>query len=145
MWNQWKIFEKMTTDLNHVLFWAQKYLEILFLRPMFNIPLKYLNLTCKPWGMWNQWKFLMTKDQNFYLFWGPKWPKDSISGAQIFHTSKNICSENVKVYWCETNENFLRMWPKSRILAYFWVQNSPKNGHLRPILYTYLKVAQMNI
>ena len=40
VWNQWKIFEKMTKDLNHVLFWPQNDTENRPLRQIFNTPLK---------------------------------------------------------------------------------------------------------
>ena len=41
----------------------------------------------------------------FYLFWGPKWPKNWVSGAHIIHTSKSTCNEHVEQYWSETSEN----------------------------------------
>ena len=148
MWNQWKIFEKMTEDLNHVLFWGPKWPRNRASGPDIQHPSKkYLKSTCKPRLMWHQWKIFekMTEDWNFVLFWGPKWPKNWTSEAHIPHTSKSSCNEHVKQYWCETSENFLRKWPKSRILTYFGIQNGPKIGPFGPILYISLKVAPMSI
>ena len=58
--------------------------------------------------MQNQWKIFekMTKDWNFDLFGGPKWPKNWASEAHILHTSKSTYNEHVKQYWCATSENF---------------------------------------
>ena len=35
----------------------------------------------------------MTKDWNFDLFGGPKWPKNLAPDAHILHTYKNTCSD----------------------------------------------------
>ena len=72
----------------------------------------------------------MTEDQNFYLFWRPKWPKNWTTEAHtcILHTSKSTCNEQVKQYWCDTSENFLRTWPKTLILTYFGPKMAPKLG-----------------
>ena len=101
---------------------------------------------CEAILMWNQRKLFekMTKDLNFDLLWGPKWFQNWASEAHIPHTAESTC-EHVKQYWCETSENFLRKWPKSRILTYFGIQNGPKIGPLRPIVCTFLKVAPMRI
>ena len=87
----------------------------------------------------------MTKELNFDLLWDPKWPKNWAPEAHILHTTESTCNEHEKQYWCETNENFLRKWPKSRILTYFGVQNGPIIGPLRPILCISLKVVPMGI
>ena len=48
----------------------------------------------------------------FLFIWGPKkWASE----AHIVHTSKSTCNEDVKQYWCEASENFLRKWPSTRI------------------------------
>ena len=41
----------------------------------------------------------ITKDRNYDLFWGPKWPKNWSSEAHILHTSKSTCNEHVKQYF----------------------------------------------
>ena len=107
----------------------------------------YLQWACEALLMWNQWNLCekMTKDLNCNLFWDPKWPQNWTSEAHIPHTGECTYNEHVKQYWCETSENLLRKWPKSRILTSFGIQNDPKIGPFRPILYTPLKVAQMSI
>ena len=87
----------------------------------------------------------MTKDQNFDLFWGPKWPKSWPSGAHILHTTKSTGNEHVKQYWCQSSENFLRKWTKTGIFTYFEAENGPKIELLRPIFYTHIKVVTMSM
>ena len=43
----------------------------------------------------------MTKDRNFYLFWGPKSPQNWASDAHIVHTSKSTCNEYMRQHWCD--------------------------------------------
>ena len=52
------------------------------------------------------------------------------SDTHILHTSKSICNLHVKQYWCKTNENFLRKWSKTVILAYFGAQNWTFKAHI---------------
>ena len=74
MWNQWKLFEKMTKDLNSDYFVAQNWVSEA------HIP----HTTESTWNehvkqyMWNQWKLFekVTIIQNFDLLWGPKWLKN---------------------------------------------------------------------
>ena len=115
---------------------AQNDPEIGPLGPIFNTPLK---LTCTPRLMWNQWKFFekMTKDRNFDLFGGPKWPRNWASEVHILHTYKSTWNEHVKQYCCETSENFLRKWPNTD-LSYFGAQNGPEIGPLRGTYFTRL-------
>ena len=73
----------------------------------------------------------MTKDRNFYLFWGPKWPKYWTPQAHIPHTSKSTCNEHVKQHWRQTSENFFEKVTKVPIFfTYFGVRNGPKIGPL---------------
>ena len=57
IWNQWKIFEKMTEDHNYDRFWGPKWPEIGSLRPIFNTPIKvaqikmYTKTDTKPMGI----------------------------------------------------------------------------------------------
>ena len=97
--------------------------------------------------MQNQWEIFekITKDRNFDLFGGPKWPKNWASEAHIIHISKSTWNEYVKQYCCETSENILRKWPNTRKFSYFGAQSGPEMGPLRPIFYTTLKVALMRI
>ena len=81
----------------------------------------------------------------FWLILGPKVAQNWSSEAHILHTSKSTWSEHVKQYCCETSENFLRKWPNPRNFSYFGAQNGPEIGPLRPIFYTFLKVAPMRI
>ena len=61
---------------------------------------------------------------NFDSFRGPKWP--NIFGASEAHIPhKSTCNDHVKQYWCETSENFLRNWPKTRIMTPLKAQNLP--------------------
>ena len=131
----------MTKDQNFYLFLGPKWQKTGPLRPMFSTHLKVLAIS-----MWsnNDVKPVKTfwendQDLNFDLFWGPKWSQNWASDAHNPHTTESICNEHVKQYWCETSENFLRKWPKSRILIYFGVQNGPKIAPLRPILNISLK------
>ena len=88
------------------------------LRPIFNIPLKvaqidmYTKTDAKPVENFCE------NDQRpeFLLILEPK-----------VATSKSICNEHVKQYWCETNENFLRKLPNTRILAYFGAPKRLRN------------------
>ena len=81
----------------------------------------------------------------FYLFWGPKRLKNWASEAHILHTPETTFNEHLKQHWCETSENVLRKWPNTRISTYFGAQNGPEIGPLWPVLYTFLKVAPMNM
>ena len=65
----------------------------------------------------------MTKDRNFYLFEGPKWPKN---GASEAHTFKSTCNEHVKQYCCETSENFF--WESDQTPE-IWLTLGPKITH----------------
>ena len=68
----------------------------------------------------------MTEDRNFYLFRGPKSPKNWASDVHILHTSKSTCNEHAKQYWCKNSENVLRKWPKTRMSTYFGAQNDSR-------------------
>ena len=48
----------------------------------------------------------MTKDRNFDLFGGPKWPKNWASEAHILHTSESNWNEHVKKYCYEPVKTF---------------------------------------
>ena len=87
----------------------------------------------------------MTKDTNFYLFGGSKWPKNWTYETDILLTSKSTCNEHVKQCWSETSENVLRKWPKTRFFTYFGVLNGPKIGPLGPMFHTPLKVLAMSM
>ena len=106
---------------------AQNDPEIGPLVPIFNTPLKvaqidiYTKTDAKPVDFFLE----MTKDRNFDLFGGPKWPKYWASEAHILHTYKSTWNEHVKQYCCETSENVLRKWPNTRNLSYF---GGPKMG-----------------
>ena len=65
----------------------------------------------------------MTKEWNFYLFWGPNWPKRWTPEDHILHTSTITYNEHVKQYWCENSDNFVQKWPKTWIMANFGAQN----------------------
>ena len=75
--------------------------ELNIIKPKLNTPLKLakIDIETKTDGKSAEYFEKMTKDQNFDIFWGPKWHK----------TSKSTCNEHVKQYWCETSENFLRI------------------------------------
>ena len=101
---------------------------------------------CKTRRKWNLWKMFekMTKERNFYLFWGPKRPGNWASGANIQHISKSNSNWHLNQDWCKTTGKCLRKWPKTGIFFYlFGVQSGPKIEPLRPILSTHLKVLAM--
>ena len=87
----------------------------------------------------------ITKYRYFNLFWAPKWPKNWTYEAHILHASKGTCNEHVKQNWCGTSKNFLRKWPKTRILTYFGTRNCPKIRPLGPIFHTPLKALAMSV
>ena len=99
---------------------------------------KWLQFTCKPWLIWNQWRNILGKLPNTRIrpIWGPKVAQKWASDAHILHSSKSTCSEHMKQYWCETSEKVLIKWPKTRIFIYFGAQNDPKIGPLRHILHS---------
>ena len=138
MWSQWKIFEKMTEDLNYDLFWGPKWPG----NWASEANIQHTSKSSSNWHEHQDWwatngKFVKKwpKTGIFYLFGCPKWPKNLASEAHILHAHKSACNEPVKQYWCETSEIFLRMWPNTRILTYFGAQNDPEIGPLRPIFY----------
>ena len=59
--------------------------------------------------MWNKWKIFekMTEDLNYDKFWGPKWPENWASEANIQHTSKSNANWHVNQDWYETSGEFL--------------------------------------
>ena len=95
--------------------------------------------------MRNQWKIVekITKDRNFYLFGGTKWPKYWTFDAYILHISKSTCNEHAKQHWCATSENLLRKGSKTLIPTYLRAQIGPKGGPLSLILHTPLKELAM--
>ena len=112
-----------------IYFGAQNDPKIVPLRPIFNTPLKVAQIDMyTTTDIRNQGKRFekMAKDQNFNIFWGPKWPKNWVSEAHIRHTSKSTCNEHVKQYQCEASENILRKWPNTRISTYFGAQMAQK-------------------
>ena len=113
-----------------------------FLRPTFNTPLKvaHTDMYTKTDAKLADF-FFLENDQRpeFLLIWGSKVAQKWAPEAHILHTSKSTCNEHVKQYWCETIENFLRIWPKTGILTCLGPQNRPKIGPLRPIFRTPLK------
>ena len=114
MWNQWKIFEKMTKDLNHVLFggpkWPGKWAS--------EADIQHTSKNCSDWHASQDWCETsgnfekMTKDRIFffYLFGGPEWPKNWTSEAH---------------------------WYSPRIQKYMYLQNSASEA---PLCHTPLKV-----
>ena len=73
---------------------------------------KQLQWTYEARLMWIQRKLFDKIVKTWILI---HFPKMRASEARIPHTSKTTCNEHVKQYWCETSENFLRKWPKTRI------------------------------
>ena len=80
--------------------------------------------------MWYQWKLFenMTKNLNHFLFWGPKWPANWASEANIQHTSKSSSNWHLYQDWCETRGNILSKWPKNRNCYLLTDPRWPKNG-----------------
>ena len=74
--------------------------------------------------MQNQWKIFekMTKNLNFDLFRGPKWPGNRASEADIQPTSKSSSNWHVNQDWCETSGKFLKKGLKTRIFTYLGPQ-----------------------
>ena len=107
-------------------FGAQSGLKIGLLKPTFSSPLKVLRMSMwsnndvKPVKIFEK----MTWDQNFHLFWDPKWSQNWASEAQIQHTSKSS-------KWNNTGGTFLRKWPQTEILNLFWDPKIGKNRILR--------------
>ena len=69
---------------------------------------KYLQWGYEAILMWHQWKTFekMTKVQNFYSLWGPKWAKNWVIEAHILHISESSSIEHIKQDWCESRGNF---------------------------------------
>ena len=86
-----------------------------------------------------------TKERNFDLLWGPKWPYNWATEAHFPHTSKTTCNECVKQYGCETIANVWRQWPVTGILTYCWSQHGPKIEPMRPIIHKPPEVATMSM
>ena len=149
MWNQWKIFEKMTEDLNCDLFCGPKWPG----NWASGANIQHTSKSSSNWHVHQDWYetsgiFFFrkwAKTRIFTYFGAQSGPKNRASEAYILFTSESTCNEHVKQYWCETSENFLRKWPNTRILTYFGAQNDPEIGFLRPILNTVLKVVPMSI
>ena len=80
-----------------------------------------------------------------WSIWGPKWPGNWASVANIQHTSKSSRNWHVHQDWCATSGKFLRKWPKTGILTSLGAQSGPKIGPLRPIFSTHLKVIGMSM
>ena len=98
---------------NFYLFWGPKW-------PIFSTHLKVLAMS-----MWSGTEVKPVKTLRkwpktwFWLILEPKMVPKVGSEAHITHTTESTCNDHVKQYWCETSENFLRKWPKSRILTYW--------------------------
>ena len=147
MWNQLKILEKMSEDLNCHLFRSPKWLGSW----ASEADIQHTSKSSSNWHVNEDWcetsgnvlrKWPKT---GILTYLGPKVAKNWASDVHILYTSKITCNEHVKQYWCETIHNLLRKWPTTRNLIYLRFQNGPKIGPLRPILYTFMKVAPMNI
>ena len=115
------------------------------LRPIFSTHLKVYAMS-----MWRitdvkPVKTFRENDQSNFDYFRAQMAPTLGLGAYIPYTTEGTCNEDVKQCWCETSENYLRKWPRSAILNYFGVQNGPKHGPLRRILFTSLKVAPMSI
>ena len=97
--------------------------------------------------MWNQWKIFekMTKDLNHVLFWGPKWPGNWASEADVRHTTKSSSNWHVNQDWCQTSGKCLRKWKNTGIFTYFGARSGPKIGPLRPTFSTHLKLLAMSM
>ena len=142
MWNQWKIFEKMTKDLNCDVFWGPKW-------PRNWASEADIQQTSKSSSNWhvNQdrckttGKFLRKWPKTWILlFWGPKWPKKE---AHLLYTSKKNCS-----MWSNTDMKHWKLFEKMTIdqnFDFLGAQNRPKIGPLRPIFHTPLKVLAMRM
>ena len=149
MWNHWKIFDKMTEDLNCDLFvgpkWPGNWAS--------GANIQHTSKSSSNWHVHQDWcetsgQFFekMIKDRNFDLFGGPKWPKNWASEAHILHIYKSTWNEHVKQYVCETTSGkFFWKWPNTRDLSYFGAQNGREIGPSRHIFCTSLKVAPMHI
>ena len=123
MWNQWKIFEKITKDLKHVPFWGPKWLGSW--RSEANI--QHTSKDSSNWHVNQDW--CKTK----YL---RKWPKTRIftyfviwSGPKI-GPLRPIFSSHLKLLAMSmrSNTDMKRM----RIFTYFWAKMAPKLGHCVP-------------
>ena len=79
MWNQWKIFEKITKDLNHVLFWGLKWPRNWASEAI----IQHISKSSSNWHVNQDWcetsgKILRKWPKTgifTYLGGGPKWPK----------------------------------------------------------------------
>ena len=84
----------------------------------------------------------MTKDRNFGLLYGPKWPKNWTSEAHILHTSIIIFAMGM---WSNTDvkpvKTFIENDQRPDCFTYF----GPTIGLLRPIFHTSLKVLAMSM
>ena len=127
MLNQWKIYENMNKHLNHFLFWSPKWPG----NWASEVDIHHTSKSISNWHLNQDWcetrgnilsKWLKTR--NCYLLTDPRWPRNGTCEAYVLNTSKSI------------RENFLRKWPNNLTLAYFWNQNGPKIGPLRPIFHT---------
>ena len=130
MWNQWKLFEKMTKALILTYFGTQNGPKIGPLRPMFpQTAESSCNEHVKQQCTWKTFMIHQT-----FVWWAFHILFIFVKSL-IRHLGLAIgyvrCvrgfSWTLKQYWCETSESFLRRWPKSRILTYFWgAKVSPK-------------------
>ena len=142
-------FKENDEKFDFLFIWGPKVAKkIAPLRPIFSTLLKVFAMGMRSNTDVKPVKTFLKNDQRpefLHILWPKIVPKLGLCGPYIPHTAESTCNEHVKQHYCETNENFLRTWPKSRILTYFGVQNGPKIEPLRPKLYTSLKVCPMSI
>ena len=135
MWNHWKIFDKMTEDLNYDLFGGPKWPGNWASGPIFDTPLKLTQIDMCTQTDAKPVELFWENDQR-REFWLIRGPKNWASEAHILHTYEE--NGHGKQYCCETSENFLRKWPNTTNLSYLGAQNGPEIGPLRGTYFTYL-------
>ena len=131
MWDQWKIFDKMTEDLNYD-FWGPKWHG----KWASEANIQHTSKSRFNWHVNPDWCETSGKVLR-------KWPKTMIwlilgtkvaSGPKIgplrpiFSTHlKSSFKEHVKPYWCEIGENFFEKVTKDQHFDWLWGPKWPKN------------------